>query len=222
MNTHAHHVEESDEVKALLDDLSKARDFPALSQVVSQVGRVASSENTHTDELTKVILRDVSLTNKLLRVVNSVQFGHFSGQAINTISRAIVILGFDTIRDIALSLMLFEHLNNNAQASELKGEAVESFFSGIIGRSLAARAGVRDKEEVFICTLFRNMGRMMARLHFYDKTRIAEQLMREHGLNEEQASRRALGLSYDEFGQALGRHWHLPATLLQGMQPLPP
>jgi HD-like signal output (HDOD) protein len=213
--------EESDEVRALLADLSKVRDFPALSQVVSQVGRVAGSENAHTDELTKVILRDVSLTNKLLRVVNSAQFGHFGSQPINTISRAIVILGFDTIRDIALSLMLFEHLNNHALAEELKGEAVESFFSGILGRNLAERAGVRDKEEVFICTLFRNMGRMMAHLHFHEKARIAEQLMREHNLNEEQASRRALGLSYDDFGQALGRHWHLPQTLLQGMQPVP-
>jgi HD-like signal output (HDOD) protein len=212
---------ESDEVQALLADLSKVRDFPALSQVVSQVGRVAGSENAHTDELTKVILRDVSLTNKLLRVVNSAQFGHLGGQPINTISRAIVILGFDTIRDIALSLMLFEHLNNHALASELKGEAVEGFFAGILGRGLAARAGVRDKEEVFICTLFRNMGRMMARLHFHDKTRIAEQLMRERGIGEEQASRRALGISYDEFGQALGRHWHLPHALLLGMQPLP-
>jgi HD-like signal output (HDOD) protein len=221
MTDHPTETEESDEVRALLADLSKVRDFPAMSQVVSQVGRIADSENTHTDELTKVILRDVALTNKLLRVVNSAHFGQFGNQPINTISRAIVIIGFDTIRDIALSLMLFEHLNNHAQADELKGEAVESFFSGILGRGLAARAGIRDKEEVFICTLFRNMGRMMARLHFHDKTRIAEQLMRERGISEEQAARRALGLSYDEFGQALGRHWHLPVALLQGMQPLP-
>jgi HD-like signal output (HDOD) protein len=213
---------ETSEVQLLLGDLSKVRDFPALSQVISQVGRVAGSDNAHTDELTKVILRDISLTNKLLRVVNSAHFGQFGSQPINTISRAIVILGFDTIRDIALSLMLFEHLNNHAQADELKGEAVESFFSGILGRNLAARAGLKDKEEVFICTLFRNMGRMMARLHFFEQTKLAERLMRDQGLNEEQASRRALGVSYDEFGQALGRHWHLPNTLLQGMQPLPP
>lgn len=213
--------EESNEVRALLADLSKVRDFPALSQVISHVGRVAGSENAHTDELTKVILRDISLTNKLLRVVNSAQFGHFGSQPINTISRAIVILGFDTVRDIALSLMLFEHLDNHSQARELKGEAVESFFAGILGRNLAARAGFRDKEEVFICTLFRNIGRMMARLHFFDKTKQAEDIMRAQGLNEEQASRRALGVSYTEFGQALGRHWHLPNTLLHGMQPLP-
>jgi HD-like signal output (HDOD) protein len=213
---------ETNEVQILLGDLSKVRDFPALSQVISQVGRVASSDNAHTDELTKVILRDISLTNKLLRVVNSAHFGQFGSQPINTISRAIVILGFDTIRDIALSLMLFEHLNNHSQANELKGEAVESFFSGILGRNLAARAGMKDKEEVFICTLFRNMGRMMARLHFFEQTKLAERLMQDQGLSEEQASRRALGVSYDEFGQALGRHWHLPNSLLQGMQPLPP
>lgn len=215
-------VTETQEVQELLRDLSKTRDFPALSQVISQVSRVASSESSHTDDLTDIILRDVSLTNKLLRIVNSAHFGHFGGQPINTISRAIVILGYDTIRDTALSLMLFEHLNNSAQAQELKGEAVESFFSGILGRTLAGQAHVRDREEVFICTLFRNMGRMMARLHFYERTKTVEELMSEEGLAEDQAARRVLGVTYDEFGQALARHWHLPPALAQGMQPLPP
>jgi len=211
-----------DSAQQLLADLSRAQDFPALSHVISQVNHFSSSENSRTNELTEAILKDVALTNKLLRVVNAAHFGSFGGRPINTISRAIVILGFNTIRDVALSLMLFEHLHNHAQASELKAEAVESFFCGILGRNLAARAGVRDTEEVLICALFRNLGRMMCRLHFYDKGQEVEALMAAAGLSEEAASRRVFGLSYDEFGQALGRHWHLPASLLQGMAPLPP
>lgn len=211
-----------DSAQQLLADLSRVHDFPALSQVVSQVSRFSNSETSRTNELTEAILKDVALTNKLLRIVNSAHIGQFGSRPINTISRAIVILGFQTIRDVALSLMLFEHLHNNAQASELKAEAVESFFCGVLGRTLAARAGVRDTEEVLICSLFRNLGRMICRLHFFEKGKEVEALMAAENIAEEAASRRVFGLSYDEFGQALGHHWHLPASLLQGMTPVPP
>jgi HD-like signal output (HDOD) protein len=205
----------------LLADLSKVRDFPALSQVIAKVNHIASADNSRTDELTESILKDVSLTNKLLRVVNSVNYKQLGAGPVNTVSRAIIILGYDTVRDAALSLMLFDHLANHAQADELKGEAVESFYCGILGRAMAGRAGVRDREEVLICSLFRNLGRMMCRLHFYEKSKQVEQLVVEQGLTEAVASRRIFGISYDDFGLALGHHWRLPASLLQGMSPLP-
>jgi len=208
-----------DSAQQLLADLSQARDFPALSHVITQVNHFSTSENSRTNDLTEAILKDVALTNKLLRIVNA---AHFGNRPINTVSRAIVILGFDTVRDVALSLMLFEHLHDHAQASELKAEAVESFFCGILGRTLAARVGVRDTEEVLICALFRNLGRMICRLHFFEKSQEVEALMAKEDLSEEAASRRVFGISYDEFSQTLGRHWHLPASLLQGMAPLPP
>ncbi|TCJ12287.1 HDOD domain-containing protein [Parasulfuritortus cantonensis] len=217
--------DDDDEVasaRQLLADLSKARDFPALSQVISKVNHIASSETSRTDDLTESILKDVALTNKLLRVVNSVNYKQRGAGAVSTVSRAIVILGYDVVRDTALSLMLFDHLANHAQADELKAEAVESFYCGLLGRALAARSGLRDNEEVLICSLFRNLGRMMCRLHFYDKSKEVEALIAEQGLSEAAASRRVFGIAYDDFGQAIGRHWHLPNNLLQGMAPLPP
>lgn len=207
--------------RTLLADLSKVRDFPALSQVISRVNHIASSEVSRSDELTESILKDVALTNKLLRVVNSVHYKQRGAGPVSTVSRAIVILGYDTVRDVALSLMLFDHLANHAQAGELKAEAVESFYCGVLGRAVAARAGMRDGEEVLICALFRNLGRMMCRLHFYDRSKEVEVLVAGQGLTEAAASRRVFGLSYDDFGQAIGRHWHLPASLLAGMAPLP-
>jgi len=212
--------EEVATAQQLLADLSKVRDFPALSQVINKVNHIANSDNSRTEELTEAILKDVSLTNKLLRVVNSVHYKQRGAGPVNTVSRAIVILGYDKVRDAALTLMLFDHLANHAQAAELKGEAVESFYCGILGRSLAHRAGMRDGEEVLICSLFHNLGRMMCRLHFFEKSQEVVQLV-AGGMAESPASRQVFGLSYDEFGQAIGRHWHLPTTLLQGMAPLP-
>lgn len=214
--------EESASTQQLLADISKVQDFPALSQVISEVNRISRSENSSTDELTEAILMDVALTNKLLRIVNSAIFSQFTDrQQINTVSRAIVILGYDIVRDTALALMLFEHLNNHAQAAELKGEAVDSFFCGIIGRALANRAGMPNSEEVFICALMRNLGRMMCRLHFYERSKEVDRLIAKENLTEAAASRRVFGMSFDKFGLAIGHMWRMPDELLQGMTPLP-
>jgi len=210
-----------DSAQQLLADLSQVRDFPSLSHVISQVNHFSSSETSRTNELTEAILKDVALTNKLLRIVNSAQFGLSGSRAVNTVSRAIVILGFNAIRDVALSLLLFEHLRNHSQARDLQGEAIESFFCGLLGRALAAQCRVKDVESVLICALFRNLGRMICRLHFYDKGQAVDALMAREDLSEEVASRRIFGISYDEFAQVLGKHWHLPSALLQGMAPLP-
>lgn len=208
-------------VRQLLQDLSQARDFPALSQIISKVNKIASSDSSRTEELTELILKDVALTNKLLRVVNSAFYKQRGGGPVSTVSRAILILGFDTVRDTALSLMLFDHLANHAQADTLKGEAVDSFYCGLLGRALARSTRLHDGEEALIAALFRNLGRMMCRLHFFEKSREVERLMAEPGTTEEAASRRVFGISYDDFGLAVGRHWGLPNSLLEGMMPLP-
>lgn len=208
-------------VRELLDALAGGRDFPALSQVIAQVNRIVEADDAHASDLTDAILKDVALTKKLLRFVNSAQFGGFGNQPVSTVSRAVVILGYDAVRDLALSLMLFEHLSNHAQADELKADAMDSFFCGVIGRKLARRLGQRDGEELFICALFRNLGRLLTRLHFYDRGKQADALMAEQGLDEATAARQVFGLSYDEIGQAVGRHWHLPGRLLEGMAPMP-
>ncbi|MGQ9686053.1 MAG: HDOD domain-containing protein [Thiobacillaceae bacterium] len=214
-----HH--EGQETIRLLERLSADQDFPAFSQVIAQVNRITAAEDSHAEQLTDTILKDVALTNKLLRLVNSAKFGFFGNQPIGTISRAVIILGYDTVRDAALSLMLFEHLQNHAQTQQLKAETIDSFYCGVLGRVLARKLGYRDTEEVFICALFRNLGKLMARLHFFAATREVEALVQTQGLSEEQASRRVLGMSYDEIGQAVARHWKLPARILEGMSPLP-
>lgn len=207
-------------LEVLLARMSEGGDFPALSRTISELNEAVEDETGHSSALTGIILRDVSLTYKLLRLVNAAHYGTYGGQPISTISRAVVILGLDAVRDTAISLLLFEHLENHAQAEELKMEAVDSFFRGTLGRLLASSAGVRDGEEAFISALFRNLGRLMARFHFYDETRRIAELMAEEGLSEGAAARVVLGTDYDQLGQAIARQWHFSPTILHAIAPL--
>ncbi len=206
----------------LLERMNEGADFPALSHTISELNKAVGDEFSHSNALTGIILRDVSLTNKLLRLVNAAHYGSFGGQPISTISRAVVILGLDAVRDAAVSLLLFEHLENHGQADELLTEAVDSFYCGTLGRMLASSAGVRDGEEAFISALFRNLGRLMARFHFYDETLQVSELMAEEGISESAAARQVLGADYDQLGLAIAKQWHFSPVILQAITPIAP
>lgn len=207
-------------LEKLLARMNEGGDFPALSHTISELNKAVSDEGGHSSALTEIILRDVSLTNKLLRLVNAVHYASISVQPISTISRAVVILGLDAVRDAAVSLLLFEHLENHAQADELKAEAVDSYFCGTLGRMLAASAGVRDGEEAFIGALFRNLGRLMARFHFYEETRLIAERMQAEDLSEAAAARQVLGVDYEQLGLAIARQWHFSPSILHAITPL--
>ena len=87
------------------------------------------------------------LTNKLLKLVNSAHYQHFGN--ISTVSRAVVIMGFDNVRNVAITLMLFEHLQNKAQAAQLKDEILATYFSALVARELTPKAGVK---VLFACS----------------------------------------------------------------------
>jgi eukaryotic-like serine/threonine-protein kinase len=79
-------------LEAVLRRLSGAAGFPTLSTTISDVNRVVTSDSHSAQQITQVILRDVSLTTKLLQLVNSAVYGQFRGR-IRTVSRAVLILG---------------------------------------------------------------------------------------------------------------------------------
>jgi len=202
----------------LLRRMRSKSDFPALSSTISDINRIVASDSASANKLTKAILQDFALTNKLLKLVNTASFGQFGGK-INTISKAVVILGFETIRNIAMTLILLEFLQNKAQASQLKDEVISSFFTGLLAMQLSAGRNVRDGEEAMICAMFQNLGRLLATFYFFEESQeVARQM--EQGLSESQASQKVLGITYNDLGIGVVKTWNFPERLQVGMQRL--
>ena len=86
-----------DPLEAVLDRLRVSSGFPTLSTTISDVNRVVASDSHSAQQITQVILRDVSLTTKLLQLVNSAVYGQFG--SIRTVSRAVLILGCEAVRN---------------------------------------------------------------------------------------------------------------------------
>ncbi|QLI80304.1 HDOD domain-containing protein [Chitinibacter fontanus] len=204
----------------LLRRMRHSADFPALSQTISAINKVDESQAEKVQSLSGVILQDFSLTNKLLKVVNSASYGQFGG-AISTVSRAIVILGFDRIRALAVTILLFEHMQNKGHAARLRDVVLEIFFGGMLCRKLADKSGWRDVEEALICGMFQHLGRLLT--HFYFNEESIEIIKRKSqtGESESIAAEAILGVSYADLGVAIAREWNFPDRIVTSMRPLP-
>jgi serine/threonine protein kinase len=202
----------------LLRRMRHKSDFPALSDAVTRIQRVASSEKENLSSLSNEILKDVALTQKLLRMVNSASYSHAGGGSISTVSRAVALIGFAGIRNLALSLVLVEHMHDKAHAEQLKEEFLRALMAGTIASELAPLA--RDGEEAFIGAMFQNLGRLLTEYYFPEEARQVRAAVASSGgtTSEDTASVRALGLSFEELGLGVAKAWGLPDGLQRCMR----
>ncbi|MCX7177632.1 MAG: protein kinase, partial [Proteobacteria bacterium] len=150
----------------LLRRMRHKSDFPALSDSVSSINKLTDSDKESITKLSDSILKDFALTNKILRLVNSAFYRQAGGGSISTVSRAVIVLGFDAIRNIAVTVLLFEHLQNKSNANLLKEAFLRANLSGLLARDIAKNVVPRDTEEAFICALFQGLGRLLAQYYF--------------------------------------------------------
>ncbi|HZX32292.1 MAG TPA: HDOD domain-containing protein, partial [Rhodocyclaceae bacterium] len=206
----------------LLRRMRHKSDFPALSESVSAINKLASSETESINKLSNSILKDFALTNKLLRLVNSAYYRPAGGGSISTVSRAVIVLGFETVRNIAITVLLFEHLQNKANANQLKEEFLKVNLAGILAKDLAAAAQMRDLEQSFICALFHNLGRLLSQYYFPEETDEIRRVMEQKGCGEDQAALQVLGISFEDLGIAIAREWGFPPLIVNTMRKLEP
>ncbi len=211
----------------LLRRMRHKSDFPALSDSVARIQRIASSEHESLTSLSSEILKDVALTNKLLRLVNTAHFSHAGGGSISTVSRAVALVGFAGIRNMALSLVLLEHMSDKQQAGQLKEEFLRALMSGSLAGELCRVP--REGEEAFIGAMFQNLGRLLTEYYFPEEARQIRgiALASRHDAPssaaallqaETAASVSVLGLSFEDLGLGIARSWGLPETLQRCMR----
>ncbi len=200
----------------LLRRMRHKTDFPALSNSINRIQGMATSETESVSNVTNEILKDVALTNKLLRLVNSAHFAR--GGSISTVSRAVTLVGFNGIRNMALSLVLLERMQDKTHASLLKEEFLRALMAGSIAGELSA--GVCGSEEAFIGALFQNLGRLLAEFYFPEEARTVRGLCHSarNPVSEATASASVLGLNYETLGTGVAKAWGLPEGIQRSMR----
>jgi serine/threonine protein kinase len=202
----------------LLRRMRHKSNFPALSDSVAGILRVTGSDSENMDRVSAEILKDVALTNKLLRMVNTAIYVRAGGGNISTVSRAVALVGLSAVRNMALSLVLLEHMRDQLHANRMKEEFLRSLMGGTLARRLCANA--LEGEDAFIGALFMNLGRLLTMFYFPEEGHQVEQAMTRWAvpLGEEAASIQALGMSYEDLGLGVAQSWGLPQALQSHMR----
>ncbi|MDB5893630.1 MAG: hypothetical protein JWQ88_1161 [Rhodoferax sp.] len=203
---------------ALIDRMQRKGDFPALSAAVAGIQSATNSDRQSVSELTHEVLKDVALTQKLLRLVNSVHYAHAGRGTVSTVSRAVALVGFDAVRNLALSLVLLEHMRDTRHAERMREEFLRALMAGSVASALCSLAS--ESEEAFIGAMFQNLGRMLASFYFpLEATEIRELVSTgKYQTGEEGAAAKVLGLGFEEFGTGVARLWGLPENLQRCMR----
>ena len=205
----------------LIRQIRSCRDFPAISQNISELNTKVGLETTSASQLSNVILKDTSLTTRLIKLANSPFYGNTRGR-VTMVSRAVVLMGFDAVREAALGLILFDQLQSNdpGRAAELRDNAISSLMGAIIAKEQAKQIEGINKEEAFICAMFHHLGKHAVTFYLPDEMAKIKSLVKI-GKDEERAARKVLSVSYDELGQELAKVWDFPETIRNTMRRLP-
>lgn len=192
--------------------------LPTIAPHARELLALANSSQSNGEQLARAILKDFSLTSKVLQVVNSALYG--LPKPVNSIGRAVVILGYEAVRDLACAMAIFENLlQGEADRETVCKLLTASYLSGLQARDLAEKTKVKVlPESAFLSALLHNLGKIIVAVHLPESyARIIAQAG-EAGEAEEAAVRAELaGMSWQEVGEAVGKLWNLPPMVVACM-----
>lgn len=190
-------------LQAFIQRINAGHDFPALSDRIRDVMTITTTDDRTMQHLANIILKDFSLTAKVLRTANSFSFNR-AGAPIASVTQAMVLLGTDTVRELASSLIVFEHYQR--QSPGLKELMLLSMLTATHARETAEATGYARPEEAFLLGMFKNLGEALVACHAPND--YATIIARAKGdQRPEHAAVSVLGFTFDELGVAVSRTW---------------
>jgi HD-like signal output (HDOD) protein len=189
--------------------------LPALPSIVTKLIQVVNSPDSSAEDAASLIERDPALTTKMLRLANSAFYG--IPRSISSVSSAVVILGFNTIRSLVLSASVMKMFSNNKEQALDK----ERFWQHSIVCALAAKIIVRhfinvrmmDPESAFCAGILHDIGKLIFNEFVGDDYKTACEYAVKSKIPLLEAERIVLGIDHAQIGRILADKWALPLDL---------
>jgi len=197
-------------------EITKSIDMlPPLPAVTQRLLEIAGDPKSTAKNMGEVICTDQAFSSKLLKLVNASFYG-FSKQ-ISTVSRAVVILGFDAVKSLAMGVSAFEVLVEKMKGGPLKHQDFwrHSLATAAAGKLLAEKSGFNPPEEAFVAGLLHDTGRLFLGLY---APRILELLGEEAkknpGRDLVEIEQELMETDHCILAGNIFKHWNFPDELL--------
>ncbi|MFA7383613.1 MAG: HDOD domain-containing protein [Desulfurivibrionaceae bacterium] len=191
--------------------------MPSLSTTVTKVLEVCNRPNTSANDLNRVIALDPVLTGQVLKLINSAYYS--LPNQINSLTRAIIMLGINTVKNLALSTAV---LGNMGQKDSFRSLSMDAFWThslcvGVIAKALAGLKGIPGmmQEEFFVAGLLHDVGKIPLNNCFAEEYRQALELSAIEQGPLTRAEEMLLGFDHGQSGQMIADKWQLNLTLTE-------
>ncbi len=193
------------EIRRIIRDTTS---LPTLPGVVSKLASLADSNKASAHEIARVVSSDQVLSAKVLRLVNSPFYG-FSGR-VSTISNALILLGINVIKSLALSSSIFEMMEKNTI-----GLWEHSLGCGVAANCIAKKLQLPESEEISTAALLHDIGKAIIKIKLEEDYELLLSEIRLKDVTMLEAERDLLATDHAEIGELLARSWYLPEKLIE-------
>lgn len=196
---------------------SHIKKLPTLPSIAAKIIEMVNDPKVSATKIGNVISADQALTAKILKLVNSAYYGF--PRKISTISHAIVILGFNTLRDLVLSTTLFDVFTDT---EDTEGFNRQEFWTHSIGCAVASRMLARTFRyrvagELFVSGLLHDIGKLIFDQYFHDFFVDILAVKEMEQITMYKAEKRILGIGHPQLGKWLAEEWNLPKEVVSAV-----
>lgn len=192
--------------------LSTVYTVPSIPQVISEVSTVIDDPKTSANILGKMISHDQGLVTKILTVANSPLHG--IPRRVSTIDFAIVVLGFNQVKNIVLALSMMDSLKISSDTKfDHKKYWLHSILTAAAAKKIADDLGYQASGEVFTAGLLHDLGIVIINKFFNKEFKEIIDTVKNENITFLEAEEKHLGFTHQEIGKFLVDRWNLPIAI---------
>lgn len=200
-----------------LKKIEEVAELPTLPHIAHEIMNMIDKPYVSAAKLAKLISQDQGMVSKVLSLANSPIYG--LSQKVSTIELAIVILGFDTIKELIISLSILNSAQSrNERYFNTNYFGKHSILCGTIARMLANDFGYRVAGEAFIAGLLHDIGISTMQKYLASEFNLISELRFYQKISQLEAEKIILGKTHPEIGSHLASKWNFPAQLIESIR----
>lgn len=200
-------------LERLKQKIEQNGDLPVFSATVNHICSVSSDPDADVMSLSQEVLKDANLSIKLLRLANSPYYIRGNSK-IGVVSRAIVVLGFETVKNLSLTMKFIESFQTEHPSIDMDKLLVRAFIAAGFVRDLAMKIGIKDAEETYTCSLLHDLGEIAVATYLPDKFIEIAALNKQGEFESVKNEQTVLGASMMALGQELANSWDFSSRVV--------